>query len=130
MKYVLIMGLLIFPTLPIYALSPGEELSDPMLEQRARALSAELRCLVCQNQSIDDSDAPLARDLRQIVRQHIMAGQTDAEIKDFIVARYGEFALLKPRLAPHNYALWIFPALFFLIAVIALWRLFGSNMRE
>ena len=81
-----------------YAVQPDEIMSDPAKESRARDLSRELRCMVCQNQSIDDSDAPLARDLRLLVRERIAAGDSDAQVIDFLVARYGEFVLLKPRL--------------------------------
>ena len=82
-----------------YAVQPDEIMSDPAKEARARDLSRELRCMVCQNQSIDDSEAPLARDLRLLVRERIAAGDTDAQVIDFLVARYGEFVLLKPRLS-------------------------------
>ena len=81
------------------AVQPDEILADPALEARARALSKELRCMVCQNQSIDDSDAPLARDLRILVRERLKAGDSDQQVIDFLVARYGEFVLLKPRLS-------------------------------
>jgi cytochrome c-type biogenesis protein CcmH len=96
------------------AVDPGEALADPALEARARALSAEFRCLVCQNQSIDDSDAPLARDLRLLVRDRLLAGDSDAEIRDFVVARYGAFALLKPQLNAQNLLLWLAPMLLLL----------------
>ena len=86
-------------------------LDDPALEARARALSAELRCMVCQNQSIDDSDAPLAHDLRVLLRERLVAGDTDAEVIDFLVARYGEFILLKPRFNVHTALLWLTPAI-------------------
>ncbi len=105
---------------PAQALTPDELLKDPAQEQRARALSAQLRCLVCQNQSIDDSDAPLARDLRTLVREQITAGKSDAEIMDFIVARYGEFVLLKPRLTAGTLLLWGTPFAVLLIAGTAL----------
>jgi cytochrome c-type biogenesis protein CcmH len=95
---------------PAAAVEPGERLADPKLEARARALSAELRCLVCQNQSIDDSNAPLARDLRGLVRERLLAGDSDRQILDFVVARYGEFVLLRPPLAPHTLILWLAPA--------------------
>src|ERR1700716_3141906 len=84
-----------------YAVQPDEIMSDPAKESRARDLSRELRCLVCQNQSIDDSEAPLARDLRLLVRERISAGDSDAQVMDFLVARYGEFVLLKPLLKFH-----------------------------
>jgi cytochrome c-type biogenesis protein CcmH len=105
---------------PVYALSPDELLKDPALESRARAISAELRCLVCQNQSIDDSDAPLAKDLRTLVREQLTQGKSDAEIMEFVVARYGEFVLLKPRLTPGTILLWATPFAVLLIAGAAL----------
>jgi cytochrome c-type biogenesis protein CcmH len=92
---------------PAFAVQPDEILTDPALEVRARAISAGLRCLVCQNQSIDDSDAPLARDLRILVRDRLKAGDSDEQIIDFVVDRYGEFVLLKPRFEPHTLLLWL-----------------------
>lgn len=100
---------------PALAVLPGEVLADPALEARARAISAELRCLVCQNQSIDDSDADLAHDLRVLVRERLKAGDSDEEVIDFIVARYGEFVLLKPSFSPKNALLWSTPAVLILI---------------
>jgi cytochrome c-type biogenesis protein CcmH len=91
------------------AVQPDEMLRDPALEARARALSRELRCMVCQNQSIDDSDAPLARDLRLLVRERLKAGDGDAQVLDFLVARYGEFVLLRPRVTLHSIWLWLIP---------------------
>jgi cytochrome c-type biogenesis protein CcmH len=91
------------------AVTPDEKLSDPALEARARTLSAELRCMVCQNQSIDDSDAPLAHDLRVLLRERIAAGDSDEAVMDFLVARYGEFILLKPRLSAQTVLLWAAP---------------------
>jgi cytochrome c-type biogenesis protein CcmH len=95
----------------VLAVQPGEMLADPALERRARTISAELRCLVCQNQSIDDSDAPLAGDLRRLVRDRLKAHDTDAEVIDYIVARYGEFVLLKPRFELSTLLLWLTPIL-------------------
>jgi cytochrome c-type biogenesis protein CcmH len=92
-----------------FAVQPDEILKDPALEGRARALSQELRCMVCQNQSIDDSDAPLAKDLRVLVRERLTAGDSDSQVIDFLVARYGEFVLLKPRLSSHTLLLWLAP---------------------
>lgn len=89
------------------AVQPDEVLANPVLEQRARSISANLRCLVCQNQSIDDSDAELARDLRLLVRERLVSGDTDTEVYDFVVARYGEFVLLNPVFAGHTIMLWI-----------------------
>ena len=102
------------------ATSPDEVLEDPALEARARSLAKELRCLVCQNQSIDDSDAGLARDLRQIVRERLLAGDTDAEIIDFVTARYGDFVLLRPPVKLSTLILWYGPPVIFVIAVIAI----------
>ena len=97
------------------AVQPDEILSDPLLEARARVLSQELRCMVCQNQSIDDSDAPLARDLRVLVRERLQAGDSDRQVIDFLVARYGEFILLKPRVGSNTIILWSLPAAILLI---------------
>jgi cytochrome c-type biogenesis protein CcmH len=91
------------------AVRPDEILKDPALEARARDLSRELRCMVCQNQSIDDSDAPLAHDLRVLVRQRLKAGDTNSEVIDFLVTRYGEFVLLRPRFETHTLLLWGLP---------------------
>ncbi|MDX8503029.1 cytochrome c-type biogenesis protein CcmH [Mesorhizobium sp. VK4C] len=96
------------------AVKPDEVLPDPALEARARALSEGLRCMVCQNQSIDESDADLARDLRVLVRQRLVAGDTDQQVMDYIVSRYGEFVLLKPRFSLGNALLWGTPALLLL----------------
>lgn len=104
-----------------YAVQPDEIMSDPAKEARARDLSRELRCMVCQNQSIDDSEAPLARDLRLLVRERIAAGDSDAQVIDFLVARYGEFVLLKPRLNPHTLLLWLLPPLALAGGGFALW---------
>jgi cytochrome c-type biogenesis protein CcmH len=102
----LALTLSLLAAVPLHAVEPNEMLADPALEARARNLSKELRCLVCQNQSIDDSEAPLAHDLRVIVRERLKAGDSDAQVADFLVARYGEFVLLKPRLSWHTLALW------------------------
>ncbi|MGZ3357898.1 MAG: cytochrome c-type biogenesis protein [Xanthobacteraceae bacterium] len=105
------------------AVQPDEILSDPALEGRARVLSKELRCMVCQNQSIDDSDAPLARDLRVLVRERLQAGDSDRQVIDFLVARYGEFVLLKPRFSLHTALLWLGPAAVLLIGALGLFML-------
>lgn len=112
----LVVALVLTLASPAVAVQPDEILADPKLEQRARDLSLGLRCLVCQNQSIDDSDAPLARDLRVLVRERLKAGDSDAEVIDFVVARYGEFVLLKPRFGTHTLLLWLAPILALLIA--------------
>jgi cytochrome c-type biogenesis protein CcmH len=97
------------------ATSPDEMLADPALEQRARALSKQLRCLVCQNQSIDDSNADLADDLRRLVRERLKAGDSDQQIIDFLTARYGDFVLLKPPVEPATWGLWFGPAALLLL---------------
>ena len=112
--------------LPAHAVLPDEVMADPAKETRARELSRELRCMVCQNQSIDDSEAPLARDLRLLVRERIAAGDNDRQVIDFLVARYGEFVLLKPRFNEHTLLLWLTPPLALLLGGFALWR-FGRR---
>src|SRR2546430_12965516 len=107
----LVMTLLTFVAVPsAIAVEPNEVLTDPALEARARALSKELRCMVCQNQSIDDSEAPLARDLRILVRERLQAGESDRQVIDFLVARYGEFVLLRARVSLHTALFWVCPA--------------------
>jgi len=112
--------LMLTAAVPAVAVQPDEVLADAALEARARALSKELRCMVCQNQSIDDSDAPLARDLRVLVRERLQAGDGDREVVDFLVARYGEFVLLKPRFSLRTALLWLGPAAFIAIGVLVL----------
>jgi cytochrome c-type biogenesis protein CcmH len=102
------------------AVQPDEMLKNPVLEARARNLSQELRCMVCQNQSIDDSEASLARDLRLLVRERLMQGDSDKQVLDFLVARYGEFVLLKPRFEPQTLLLWGIPPLSLLGGLIVL----------
>ena len=107
----------------VLAVLPDEVLQDQALEQRARDISSHLRCLVCQNESIDDSNAPLARDLRLIVRERLKAGDSDSEVIDYLVARYGEFVLLKPRLNAETLLLWLAPLLIIVIASsLIFWR--------
>lgn len=106
----------------VLAVQPDEVLSDAALEKRARGLSAGLRCLVCQNQSIDDSDAPLAKDLRVLVRERLVAGDSDAQVIDYVVQRYGDFVLLKPPVNSHTLLLWIAPLLVLAAAVLIVWR--------
>lgn len=110
--------LLLAAIAPALAVQPDEILKDPALERRARDISAGLRCLVCQNQSIDDSDAALARDLRILIRAQLTLGRSDGEVVDFVVARYGEFILLKPRFKAGTIILWLAP---FIILALALW---------
>lgn len=116
-------AILLFVSAPcLLAVEPDEILTDKALEQRARAISEGLRCLVCQNQSIDDSNAPLARDLRLIVRERLKAGDSDPAVVDFIVRRYGDFVLLKPPLTMHTVLLWLAPLLVLIAAAAVGWR--------
>ena len=105
---------------PVHAVEPDEILNDPALEARARQISQELRCLVCQNQSIDDSNAALARDLRVLLRERLKAGDSDAEVFAFLTARYGEFVLLRPPFNTHTVLLWLAPFLLLAGATLAL----------
>ena len=114
-----LMTLMFVTTGPAFAVQPDEVLADGKLEARARALSRELRCMVCQNQSIDDSDAPLARDLRLLVRERLKAGDNDTQIIDFLVARYGQFVLLRPRFEWETALLWLTPLLVFAVGIFA-----------
>lgn len=116
--------------MPVLAVQPDEVLPDPALEGRARHLSRELRCMVCQNQSIDDSDAPLARDLRLLVRERLQAGDSDQQILNFLTARYGEFVLLKPPFGLHTALLWLLPAGFLAIGAFALVMLVRRSRRD
>ncbi|KAB2851587.1 MAG: cytochrome c-type biogenesis protein CcmH [Hyphomicrobiaceae bacterium] len=109
------------------AVEPDEILADAKLEARARAISAGLRCLVCQNQSIDDSNAPLARDLRILVRQRLKAGDSDAQVFAYVEGRYGKFVLLQPPLALSTIALWSTPLVLLALAGFALWRMRSSS---
>jgi cytochrome c-type biogenesis protein CcmH len=113
---------LILLSLPALAVQPDEILKDPVLEARARNISTGLRCLVCQNQSIDDSDAPVARDLRILIREQLQQKHSDEEVIDFVVARYGEFVLLKPRLKPSTVILWATPFLLLLAGLVFAFR--------
>lgn len=122
----LALGLLLFLAIPAHAVRPDEMLKDPVLEARAREIGQELRCLVCRNQSIDDSDADLAHDLRVLVRQRLTAGDTDQQVTDYIVSRYGDFVLLKPPFKLDTWVLWLGPGL---VLLAGLWGL-GRYMRR
>lgn len=111
-----------FASAPVFAVQPDEILPDAALEARARTLSAELRCLVCQNQSIDDSNAPLARDLRLLVRERLKANDSDQAVLDYIVARYGDFVLLKPPVKSSTLVLWVTPILVLLGALVLAYK--------
>ncbi len=114
-----LLGTLLLPRAS-FAVTPDEMLKDPVLEQRARVLSQELRCMVCQNQSIDDSDAPLAKDLRLLVRERLVKGDSDRQVLDFLVARYGSFVLLKPPLEISTLLLWGLSPAALLAGIVAL----------
>ena len=118
---------LFFPTAPAWAVNPDEVLADPVLEKRAREISKGLRCLVCQNQSIDDSDADLAKDLRIIVRNRLKAGDSDNAVVDYVVARYGDFVLLKPPFKGTTLVLWLGPAV---IGGLGLWAMIAFLRRH
>lgn len=124
LRYLVVLTVITLPTsfVPVHAVTPDEMLQDSNLEARARLISQELRCVVCQNQSIDDSNAPLAHDLRVLLRERLVAGDSDQQSIDYIVARYGNFVLLKPPVQPNTLFLWAGPALFFLIAALAFTR--------
>ena len=119
-QLLILLAALWLATAPALAINPGEQLDDPVLEERARGLTIQLRCLVCQNQSIDDSDAELARDLRLLVRERLSAGDSDTQVLDFIVARYGDFVLLNPPFKASTLLLWATPVLAVLAGLIIL----------
>ena len=123
---VLVMFLIMAPNGAL-AVQPDEILADSKLEARARGLSAELRCLVCQNQSIDDSDAPLAKDLRVLVRERLTAGDSDRQVLDFVLVRYGEFVLLSPVFGVHTLFLWFLPPVLLVFAVFVLFRAYRQR---
>jgi cytochrome c-type biogenesis protein CcmH len=113
-----------------FAVQPSEMLKDPVLEARARTISAELRCMVCQNQSIDDSDADLAHDLRVLVRERITAGDTDAQVRQYLVNRYGDYILLQPPLKSSTLLLWLGPVLLLLAAAGGVFLFFRQSVRQ
>tara|TARA_B100000214_G_scaffold119234_1_gene84266 strand:- start:501 stop:977 length:477 start_codon:yes stop_codon:yes gene_type:complete len=115
-KFIFIFVIAIYS--PVIAVEPDEVLDNPSLEERARQISKDLRCLVCQNESIDESDAALARDLRVLVRERLQVGDSNEEVLQFVVDRYGEFALLRPRIDGVNYVLWWFGPLFLIFSII------------
>ncbi len=120
MRRLLLVLFLIASAAPAFAVNPDEMLKDPALESRARAISAELRCMVCQNQSIDDSNAELAKDLRLLVRKRITDGDSDQQVMSYIVSRYGEFVLLKPRFETKTLLLWGAPILLAILGGLSL----------
>jgi cytochrome c-type biogenesis protein CcmH len=120
---------LLLAAAPVGAVQPDEILADPTLENRARALSRDLRCLVCQNQSIDDSNAPLARDLRVIVRERLTAGDSDGQVLDFVTARYGDYVLLRTPFKASTYLLWLGPLVLLLLGIAAVAAFFAKRRR-
>ncbi len=128
MRRLLVLVMLVCAGPALAATSPGEMLQDHALETRARTLGKELRCLVCQNQSIDDSDADLAKDLRHLVRERLVAGDSDEQVLTFITQRYGDFVLLKPPVEPSTWLLWFGPAVVLVIGGVLLLAFFrGRN---
>ncbi|MDA7947705.1 MAG: cytochrome c-type biogenesis protein CcmH [Hyphomicrobiaceae bacterium] len=115
---------------PALAVEPDEVLKDPALEDRARVISKDLRCLVCQNQSIDDSDAPLAKDLRVLVRERLKTGETNQQVIDFVVSKYGEFVLLKPRFGPHTLVLWLSAPIILLLGMFVMYRAYARRRAD
>ena len=126
---ILLAALVFSAAWPAIAVQPDEILPDPAMETRARDISREVRCMVCQNQSIDDSDAPLARDLRLLVRERLKAGDSNNQVLDFLTARYGEFVLLRPRFTLRTALLWLLPLALLLIGVVGL-LLLGRRYRS
>lgn len=129
-RKLLLVALLCLTTWPTLGVEPDEMLADPTQEARARSITRELRCVVCQNQSVDDSDAPLARDIRVLVRERIKNGDTDDEARDYIVARYGKFVLLRPPLERDTLLLWFGPAALLLGAGTLAWLYMRGLRRE
>ena len=129
MRYLIVFLGLLTVSSPAYAVNPSEMLTDPLMESRAREISKGLRCVVCQNQSIDDSDATLARDLRVLVRERLIAGDSDHEIFEYVAARYGDFVLLKPPLRGVTLILWGGPLLFVVFALLAGVNFFSRQRR-
>ena len=126
-RAILLAALIVVAAAPAAAVTPDEQLSDPKLEARAVHISRELRCVVCQNQTIDDSDAPLAHDLRLLLRERLKAGDTDAQARDYIVARYGHYVLLKPPMEPLTLLLWFGPLLALIGGGLAAWSVFRTR---
>ncbi|MGF1628943.1 MAG: cytochrome c-type biogenesis protein [Kiloniellaceae bacterium] len=132
MKALLLAALLLAGSLPVlvfpaWAVEPAEMLDDPVLEQRARDLSAEIRCVVCQNESIDSSNAEIAREVRLLVRERLVAGDSDQQVFDYLVARYGDFVLLRPPMKPTTYLLWFGPFVVLLLGVVAVFVYFRGQ---
>ena len=121
MRFILALTAALLFSASAFAVQPGEVLKDPALEKRAREISAGLRCLVCQNQSIDDSDAQLAKDLRLLVRERLVAGDSDEQVRTYLVQRYGEFVLLKPTFKAQTLLLWLTPVLVLVLGALGIY---------
>ena len=130
MKWFIAFFLVLILAVPGFAVLPDEVLKDPVLEARARSISTQLRCLVCQNQNIDESNASLARDLRLLVRERLVMGDSDKQVINFLVARYGEFILLNPRFSPHTIVLWFATPIALLLAVWVVVVALGRRRKE
>ena len=128
--FVFILACSLLEARPLFALMPDEVLSDPALERRARDISTGIRCLVCQNQAIDDSDADLARDLRLLIRERLVAGDSDAEARQYLVDRYGDYVLLKPPFKAHSLLLWAAPLIAILFGGGLIWWAQKSRRRK
>jgi cytochrome c-type biogenesis protein CcmH len=129
-KAFVIAAVLVITSTQAGAVEPSEMLDDPVMEARARTISAELRCVVCQNQSIDDSNAELARDMRVLVRERLVAGNTNQQVLDYVVSRYGDYVLLKPPFKSSTYLLWFGPLLFVMIGLTALVLMFRRGQSQ
>ncbi len=130
MKWFIAFFLVLVLAIPTFAVLPDEVLKDPVLEARARTISTQLRCLVCQNQNIDESNASLARDLRLLVRERLVMGDSDKQVINFLVARYGEFILLNPRFSLHTVILWFATPIVLLLALWVVIAALGRRKRE
>ena len=128
--YLTAIFLILCTPLSVQAVNPSEILSNPLLEKRARHISKDIRCVVCQNQSIDDSDAPLAHDLRALIRQRLLRGDSDQEVISYLVSRYGDFVLLTPPFKGTTFLLWFGPVAFTLLGLIVVVRYFRRQRRE
>lgn len=129
-RFLLVLILLGLAAGHAYAIDPGEALNDPALEGRARAIASELRCLVCQNESIEESHADLAKDLRLLVRKRVLAGDSDQQVLDYVVARYGAFVLLRPPFEPATWALWLGPLVLLICGGFGVFIFFRRPRRE
>ena len=129
LAFALVLAAPVFGPAPGWAVEPDEILDDPVLEARARALSQEIRCLVCQNEPIDSSNAGLARDLRILVRERLVAGDSDDDVRAFLVARYGDYVLLDPPMKLSTYALWFGPAVILLLGALGVYFFFSGARR-